>query len=297
MGGKPQIAFIGTGIMGAPMARNLLKAGYAVTVYNRTRAKAEALAGDGASVAETAADAAAGADVIITMLPDTPDVEAVLLGEGGVAAAARAGSVVIDMSTISPEATRRMAAALGERGIEMLDAPVSGGDKGAIAGTLSIMVGGKREVFERCRPVFEAMGKTILLCGPHGAGQLVKLCNQIAGAVTLLGVAEAVAFARAAGADPEAMIQAVGAGAAGSWAMNNLGPRMAAGDFAPGFMVDLMLKDLRIVEETASRAGQPLEAASLARALLEKARAGGDGREGTQAVYKVIAQGQGKAAK
>jgi 3-hydroxyisobutyrate dehydrogenase len=283
-----KVALIGTGLMGLPMARNLLKAGFAVTVFNRTRTRAEPLTGEGAIIAASPRDASELADVIITMVSDTPDVREVILGEQGVAKSARPGSTVIDMSTISPRATREIAAALADNGVEMLDAPVSGGEKGAIEATLSIMVGGKREVFEKCRPIFEAMGKKLVYCGGHGQGQMTKLCNQIAIATNLMAAAEAVTFAKKAGLDPLTMIEAVGAGAAGSWVINVLGPKMVNHDFAPGFMVKLQQKDLRLVMEAASELSVSLPGAALAHQLFAAVEAEGNGDLGTQSMIKVL---------
>ena len=283
-----RIAFIGTGTMGKPMTRNLLRAGYSVTVYNRTGARAEDLRADGARIVGSPREAAEGADIVITIVSDTPDVREVILGPGGVAESARAGSVVVDMSTISPRVTREIAAALRERGIDMLDAPVSGGEKGAIEGTLSIMAGGRREVFERCRTVLEAMGKKLVYCGEHGQGQMVKRCNQIAIVSNLIAAAEAVTFARKAGLDPMVMVDAVGAGAAGSWVISVLGPKMVSHDFAPGFMVKLQQKDMRLVMEAASELSVSLPGATLAHQLFTAVEADGNGDLGTQALVTVL---------
>src|SRR5262245_11746510 len=230
-----RVGFVGLGIMGRPMAKNLLKAGHTVVAYNRSAGPRAELAAAGATIAATPREAAAGAEAVITIVTDSPDVEHVILGPDGVAEGASPGTVVIDMSTISPEVTRRIGAALAERGVKMLDAPVSGGDAGAIAGTLSIMVGGDAADVETARPLFEAMGQRIVHCGSLGAGQTVKLCNQVAITGTLLGVCEALLFATKSGVDPLKMLEAVSAGAAGSWQMSNLGPRMVKRDFAPGF--------------------------------------------------------------
>lgn len=283
-----RIAFIGTGLMGAPMIRNLIRAGHSLVIYNRTRTRAEKLIPDGVEVVDSPAQAAKGAEVVITCISDTPDVEQVLLGPNGVIETARPGTVVIDMSTISPKETRRMAETLSARGITMLDAPVSGGEIGAIAGTLSIMVGGDVTAFDRMMPVFEAMGKTILHCGESGMGQTIKLCNQIAISTHLIAAAEAVAFARRTGADPHLMAKAVGAGAAGSWIINNVADKMADGDFAPGFMVKLMQKDLRLVMETANEIGLPLPGAELAFQLFEEVERQGGGDLGTQSIIQVV---------
>ncbi|MEX2431199.1 MAG: NAD(P)-dependent oxidoreductase [Dehalococcoidia bacterium] len=282
------VGIIGTGIMGAPMARNLAKAGFNVIAYNRTRSKAEALRDDGVAVADSIADVGRAAGVVITMVPDTPDVLAVVEGEDGLAASMQQGSVLIDMSTVSPGATRALAARLAEHGISMLDAPVSGGSWGAQQGTLSIMVGGVQEAFDRCVPVFEAMGKTITHMGPSGMGQTTKLVNQILVVGTVSAVAEALVFAAAQGADLLKTIEAVAGGAAGSWQLSNLAPRMAQGDFAPGFMVKLQQKDLRLVLEAAQEQHVPLAVTSLARQYFTALEADGLGGEGTQAVIKAV---------
>ena len=285
---ETRIGFIGTGLMGLPMARNLRRAGFPVTAYNRTRKRAEPLLADGAALADSPREVAARSDVVITIVSDTPDVQEVILGENGVVQAVRPGMTVIDMSTISPRVTRQIAADLAARGVDMLDAPVSGGEKGAIEATLSIMVGGRQEVFERCRPIFEAMGKKLVYCGDHGQGQMVKLCNQIAISSNLVACAEAVAFAKKAGLDPRTMIEAVGAGAAGSWVINVLGPKMAAHDFAPGFMVKLQQKDLRLVMQAASELGVSVPGAMLANQLFTAVEAEGGGDLGTQSLVTVL---------
>lgn len=283
-----RIGFIGTGVMGLPMARNLLRAGFAVTAYNRTASRAEPLRAEGAAIAATPREAATGADFIITMVSDTPDVRAVILGPNGAAEGAANGSAIIDMSTISPDATREIAGVLAQQGVAMLDAPVSGGWKGAIEGTLSIMVGGDAGTLDRARPILSAMGARITHCGDHGQGQMVKLCNQVAVANNLLAAAEAVVFARKAGVDPAIMLEAVGAGAGGSWAITNLGPRMASHDFAPGFMIKLQQKDLRIVMQAASEMAVTLPGTALVHQLLNAAEADGRADEGTQALVTVL---------
>ncbi len=282
------IGVVGTGIMGAPMARNLAKAGFSVIAYNRTRSKAEALGDGGVTVAASIAEIGRDSDMVITMLPDTPDVLEVVDGEGGLAQAMRPGSVLIDMSTISPSATREFAARLSARGVGMLDAPVSGGSWGAQQGTLSIMVGGEKEIFDRCLPIFQAMGKTITYMGPSGMGQTTKLVNQILVVGTATAVAEALVFAAAHDADLLKTIEAVAGGAAGSWQLSNLGPRMAQGDFAPGFMVKLQQKDLRLILEAAQEHHVPLAVTSLARQYFTALEAEGLGDEGTQAIVKAV---------
>jgi 3-hydroxyisobutyrate dehydrogenase len=286
--GIERVGFVGLGIMGAPMAGNLLKAGFKVTVWNRTASRTEPLAAAGASVAASPAAVARASEVTISCVSDSPDVEAVALGPRGVIEGAAAGSVYVDCSTISPAVARKVADALRGRGVEMLDAPVSGGDVGARAGTLAIMVGGEAAVFERCLPVLQAMGKTVVHVGPNGAGQVVKLCNQVAGGLNLLAMAEAIALSRGAGVDPGKMLEVVSAGAAGSWMLSNLGPRAVAGDFAPGFMVDLMQKDLRLVLETSAASRTPLPGTALVNQVFRMLEAEGRGRDGTQAIVDAV---------
>ncbi len=284
----PTVAFIGLGLMGRPMATNLLTAGFPVTVYNRSRPAVDALAAMGATVGASPGELAPASDVVITMLPDAPDVEGVLAGAGGVFAHARPETLVIDMSTIAPRAARRLHGAARERGLRMLDAPVSGGDKGAKAGTLSIMVGGAREDFERARPVFEALGKTITLCGPPGAGQLVKACNQIVAAIVLEAVSEALVFARAAGVDPEVMMRVLQGGMAHTRLMEVRGPTMAAHVFSPGFKAAHHLKDLRIVQEEAQAMGVGLPVTAQVREMFERLVARGDGALDNSAILTVV---------
>lgn len=285
-----RIGFVGLGIMGAPMAQNLLKAGFEVAVWNRTASKCEPLVSAGAKAAELPAAVAAASEVTVSCVTNSADVEEVVLGPSGIAEGAKPGSVHIDCSTISPEVTRQIAAKLAERQVQMLDAPVSGGDVGAKAGTLAIMVGGESATFERCLPVLQAMGKTIVHVGPSGAGQVVKLCNQVAGGLNLLAMAEAIALARRAGVDPAKMLEVVSAGAAGSWMLQNLGPRALDGDFAPGFMVELMQKDLRLALEAATASLTPLPGTALVNQLYTAIEAEGRGRDGTQAIVDAIAK-------
>jgi len=284
------IGFIGLGIMGMPMARNLLKAGFKVSVYNRTAEKADRLVPEGARKTGSLQELADGSSIIISIVSDTPDVASLLLGEDCLIEHTAPGTVIIDMSTISPQVTKELAERLREKGIHMLDAPVSGGEQGAIDGTLSIMVGGEPAVFERCRLVFEALGKNIIHVGGNGAGQTVKLVNQILVAGTLNAVSEALVFAQKQGVDLTKAIDAVKSGAAGSWQLANLAPRMVERDFRPGFMVDLMQKDLRLVMEAAEAKHVSLPATSLIHQLLATLQAHGDGKSGTQALVKVIEQ-------
>ena len=284
-----RIGFIGLGIMGVPMVANLLQAGYGVTVWNRSAGGINACSEMGAAAGASPRAVAEAADILITIVTDSPDVQQVLIDHPDAAIHGLApGSVVIDMSTISPVVTREIAARLAERGVAMLDAPVSGGDSGAKAGTLSIMIGGEAEVLDRCRPVLEAMGQTITHCGPNGAGQTVKLCNQVAIAGALLGVCEALALAQKSEVNPERMLAAISAGAAGSWQLSNLGPKIAERDFAPGFMIRLMQKDLRLALEAAADVLQPLPNTSLVQQLYYQLQAQGAGGDGTQALARVI---------
>jgi 3-hydroxyisobutyrate dehydrogenase len=280
-----EIAWIGTGIMGAPMVRRLLRAGHRVRVYNRSAEKARALAADGATVAAEAAEAARGADAVFIMVSDTPDVESVV---AKIEPALARGQLVIDMSTIAPEAERTIAARLAQAGADYLDAPVSGGETGAIEGTLAIMVGGVESAFNRARPLFELMGKRVTHMGPSGAGQTTKLANQIAVAVTLEAAAEALLFARQGGLDPAKVIEVIGAGAAGSWQLNNLGPKIVAGDYRPGFFVQLMRKDLRLVGEAAREQQLALPGLAMVTSMFNTASALGHDRDGTQAVAAAL---------
>jgi 3-hydroxyisobutyrate dehydrogenase len=282
------IGVIGLGIMGAPMARNLIRAGFEVTVYNRTASKADKLAGEGAVRAESIRELAGRCTTVITMVSDTPDVEEVVLGEQGIITGIQPGSVVIDMSTISPEATRRIACTLAEKGLHMLDAPVSGGEQGAIAGTLSIMAGGEVSIFTRCLPVFQALGKNIVHVGDHGMGQTVKLMNQILVVGNLNSVVEALAFAQGHGVDLLKAIEAVEKGAAGSWQLSNLGPKIINRDFRPGFMIDLMQKDLKLVVEAAADVRLPLPVTGLIHQMFYSLQSSGEGKNGTQALVKAL---------
>jgi len=283
-----RVGSVGLGIMGEAMARNLLMAGFELTIWNRTQARCDALLGEGARKAPPPAAVAAASEVTVSCVTDSPDVREVALGPGGVIEGAAPGSSYVDCSTISPSAAREVAAALSVRGVGMLDAPVSGGDVGARAGTLAIMAGGPDDVFQRCLPVLQAMGETIVRVGEAGAGQVVKLCNQVAAGLNLLAMAEAISLARRAGVDPAKMIEVVGAGAAGSWMLSNLGPRALRDDFAPGFMVELMQKDLRLVLESASETHTPLPGTALVHEIFRLIEARGRGREGTQSIVDAL---------
>ena len=283
-----RIGFIGLGIMGRGMAANILKAGFPLTVWNRTRDKTEALAAVGASVAVTPAALAAASDIIITCVSDTPDVQAVILDEDGVLHGAQPGSLVIDMSTISPAVTQQIAAALAERDVAMLDAPVSGGSEGAARGTLSIMVGGSAESLERAMPVLQTMGQRITHVGPSGAGQTVKLVNQVIVVGNCLAMAEGLMLAQAGGVDLEKALEAVSGGAAGSWMLSNRGPQILARDFRPGFTIALQQKDLRLVLEAADAVGTPVPGTALVFQLYRTLEARGLSGDGNHALIKAL---------
>jgi 3-hydroxyisobutyrate dehydrogenase len=283
-----RVGFIGLGIMGRGMVRNLLKNGFEVRVWNRTPAKVEEVSAEGAGPASSPGDVAHHTDIIITCVSDTPDVEAVLLGESGVIRGARPGSLVIDMSTISPQATEAIAAKLAEKDIHFLDAPVSGGSEGAARGTLSIMVGGDAADVERAMPVFQAMGKTITHVGGTGAGQTVKLVNQILVVGNMLAAAEALLFAQAGGVDLEKALAAVVGGAAGSWMLSNRGPQVLKRDWRPGFTIDLQQKDVRLVLTAADKLGVPLPGTALIFQLYRTLQAQGLGAEGNHALIKAL---------
>ncbi len=287
------IGLIGLGIMGQPMARNLLRAGYSLSVATRTSGKADRFADENSSLGNvksvrTPAEVAAASEIIITMVTDTPDVVAVARGDNGILSAAQAGTIIIDMSTISPQVTRELAEEAKSKGVFWLDAPVSGGEKGAIEGTLTIMVGGDEGALERARPVLAALGKRITHFGAAGNGQSAKLCNQIMTAVNLLSVCEALTFGAKAGLDLTTLHQALTGGAANSWALEVLGKKMIERDFKPAFMVKLQQKDLRLVLDAADANHTPLPAASLAHQLFAIVEAEGRGDDGTQSLLRVF---------
>jgi 2-hydroxy-3-oxopropionate reductase len=282
------VGFIGLGIMGRPMALNLHKAGHTLAVYGRRAETMQPLIAAGAKGCASPEDVASQADIVFVMVSDTPDVEHVVLGEKGVIHRARRGAVVVDMSTISPNATRRMATELAARGVEMLDAPVSGGEVGAVNGTLSIMVGGKAPVFEKVLPLFQAMGKNIVHVGENGAGQVAKACNQIVVAVTIEAVSEALTFARKNGVDAAKVRAALMGGFAGSKILEVHGQRMLDNDFKPGFKVKLHQKDLRIVMEDAGKLGLALPGAAIASQHLNALMGAGDGELDSAAIVKAI---------
>ena len=271
------IGFIGLGIMGRPMARNLSKAGFSLVVHNRSQGAIEELVRAGAKAAGSSEEVAREAEVIVLMLPNSPDVELVALGPRGLIGGVRAGQTVIDMSTISPIVSQKVGAALAEKGVRMLDAPVSGGEKGAIEGTLSIMVGGDAAVFEEMLPIFQAMGKTITRLGPLGAGGFTKLANQIIVAINLTALAEALTLAAKAGLDIELTLKALGGGLAGSRCLDQKTPNYLAHEFKPGFKIDLHYKDLGLIMDAARALGVPLPTTAVVQELFGALRVRGGG--------------------
>ena len=284
---KPRVGFIGLGIMGSAMAMNIHKAGFPLIVYNRTRSKTEPFTKLNIPVADSPREVAEKSDVVIDMVTDAPDVEEVLLGPNGVVHGAHPGLIVIDMSTNSPEHARYFARELSKYGIEFLDAPVTGGDIGARQGTLTIMVGGKYEVFQRVKPILEAMGKTIIYAGEVGNGQMLKLLNQIVVGIDMLAVAEAMALAKKAGIDMEKLFTVLSTGAANSFTVQYYMPKMMRGDFEPGFRAAHLKKDLRYALETANKLNVPLPGTALTLQLYNALVAKGLGEKGTQALLKL----------
>jgi len=274
--------------MGRPMAQNLLKAGFELTVYNRSKAPVDLLVSSGAASAESPKAVAERSDVVITMVTDSEAVKSVVLGRGGVIEGSHDGLVLIDMSTIAPAVARSVAGSLTSKGVPALDAPVSGGDKGAREGTLTIMVGGSATVFQACLPILKALGKKVVYMGPTGSGQLTKLANQILVACNMIGVSECLTFAKKAGLDLDRLIDSLSAGAASSWSLVNLGPKIASRDFAPGFKVKLLQKDLRYVLSAADDLDAPLPATSLVYGLYTEVEEKGMGDAGTQALVTAL---------
>jgi 3-hydroxyisobutyrate dehydrogenase len=282
-----EIAFIGTGVMGRSMAGHLMAAGHTVHVYNRTKEKASALLEKGARWHDSAGAAAAAADIVITMLGFPKDVEDTYLGAGGIVEKAKSGALLIDMTTSSPLLARKISEAAAARGLASLDAPVSGGDVGAREARLVIMTGGDSAAFDRAMPVFSLMGKNIALLGPAGSGQHCKMANQIAGAIGIVAVFEALAYAKSAGLDPSRVHASISGGAAGSWAMTILGPRALSGDFAPGFYVKHLRKDIAIAVASAKELGLDLPGLDCARRLYDKVSEKGWDELGTQVIYRL----------
>jgi len=284
--GTTRVGFVGLGIMGRSMAGHLQKAGYELHVYNRTKSKADELLEGGATWHDSPGEVAANADVVITMVGYPADVEEVYLGAGGIIEKAAAGAYLVDMTTSEPSLAVRIAEAASARGLHSLDAPVSGGDVGARNATLSIMVGGAAEDFEAVRPLLEIMGENIRLQGGPGAGQHTKMCNQIVVAGNMLAVAEGLTYARKSGLDPEEVLKSIGTGAAQSFLLNGLGPKMIAGDFAPGFFVHHFIKDMTIALKEAEAMGADLPGLKTAKRLYEKVAEAGAREDGTQALIK-----------
>jgi 2-hydroxy-3-oxopropionate reductase len=285
------VGFVGLGIMGKPMAENLIESGYALVVYNRTREKAEEL--DGATVADTPREVAEQSDVIITMLPDSPQVEEVLAGEDGVLEGVEDGALIVDMSTISPVVTEELSEKARERGSSMLDAPVSGGDVGAIEGTLSIMVGGSEEDFERARPLFEVMGKTVTHVGPLGTGQVVKAANQIVVALTIEAVSEALVLGSKGGVSPEKILDVLGGGLAGNKVMEVKREKLLSHSFDPGFRVELHHKDLGIALAAGREYGVTLPVTAIVDQMLETLKMRGRGDQDHSALLTLIEESSG----
>jgi 2-hydroxy-3-oxopropionate reductase len=286
-----RIGFIGLGIMGEPMAMNLVAAGFELTVHSRSPGPVDELVAAGAKRAASPREVAAASDVTITMLPDTPDVEQVLLGSDGVRDGAASGSLVIDMSSIDPGPTRTIAAALAERGVAMLDAPVSGGERGAIDGTLSIMVGGGAAAFDRATPIFDVLGANVVHVGGSGAGQVAKACNQLVVASTIEAVAEALLLAERAGVDPVKVREALLGGFAGSKILEVHGQRMLDRTFDPGFRIRLHRKDARIVEAAAADTGSPIPAFAVVAGQLQRAVDAGDGERDHSGLFLELERG------
>lgn len=284
-----RLGWIGTGVMGASMCGHLIRRGYPLTITTRSSDRAKALLADGAAWADTPADVAAASDIVFSMVGYPADVRDVLLGPDGALSRARPGAVVVDMTTSEPSLAVEIAVAAAARGVHALDAPVSGGDVGARAASLSIMVGGRADAFEAVRPCFEAMGTTIVRQGDHGAGQHTKMVNQILIASTMVAVSEALVYAYRVGLDVERVLTSVASGAAGSWSLSNLGPRVVAGNFAPGFFVDHLVKDLGIALAEAERSRLALPGLALAHQLYVALQAQGRGRDGTQALVHALA--------
>jgi 3-hydroxyisobutyrate dehydrogenase len=284
-----RVGWIGTGVMGAPMCGHLLHRGYPVTVTTRTRARADALLADGAAWADTPAEVAASSDIVFTMVGYPADVREVVLGPDGALSHAHAGAVMVDMTTSDPTLAIQIATVAGGHGVHVLDAPVSGGDVGAQKASLSIMVGGPNDVFEAVRPCFDVLGDTVVRQGDHGTGQRTKMVNQILVANTMVAVCEALIYAYRAGLDVEQVLVSVASGAAGSWALSNLAPRIVAGNFAPGFLVDHLVKDLGIALAEAERSRVALPGLALAHQLYVALQAQGRGRDGTQTLVHALA--------
>lgn len=285
---SPKVGFIGLGLMGKPMASNILKKGYKLTVYNRSKRSVEEIVDLGASRASSPREVGENSDIVIDMVTDEPDVREVLLGQGGVIEAARKGLTVIDMSTNSPDVAASISSALSASGVEFLDAPVTGGDKGARDATLTIMVGGEKQVFDRCLPVFRCMGKEIVYMGRTGLGQAAKLCNQVAVSLHTLATCESLLFATASGLNSETMLKVLTSGAASSWNLANLGPKIISRDFEPGFKAAHLHKDLKYVMRLADDRKLSLPGTGIVSQLFNAVVAKEYGEKGTQVLARVL---------
>lgn len=294
---KPTVGFIGLGIMGKPMACNLLRAGYSLVIHNRSQAPLAELLTIGAVAAQSPRQVAELSDRVITMLPDSPDVEQVALGPEGLIQGARPGLIYADMSTIAPTSAVRVANALAQKGVRCLDAPVSGGDVGAQQGTLSIMVGGDPATFEEMQPIFAVLGKSAVLCGPIGSGQTVKACNQVLVAVTIAGVSEALALGAKAGVDPATIVNVLSGGLARCGVLENRGQRMVHGDFQPGFKLRLHHKDLNIIRQTGREYGVPLPVTAVVAEVFAMAMSQGRGELDHTALLTVVEELAGTQAR
>lgn len=282
------IGFIGLGTMGRPMALNLLRAGYRLRVFNRTHSKMEELVSEGAAACKSYEDAAHGADVVITMLSNPPVVREVILGEQGALKGCSPDTIIIDMSTISPSVAVEISEECKSAGVRFLDAPVSGGESGAIAGTLSVMVGGDKDALDSTREILDVLSSKIIYMGESGKGQAAKLCNQVICALNILATCEGLALGKSLDLDLEKLLEAVSGGAAGSWMLSNLAPKMVSGDWAPGFRIALQQKDLNLALESATEENLHLIGTTTAGLLFNSAAQLGYGEEGTQALYKAI---------
>lgn len=287
---KPILGFIGLGIMGKPMVKNLLSAGYSVHVYNRSKESVHEMEDHGAIAAESPKEVAEHADITFTMVSNTPDVEEVILGENGVIHSLQPGKIVIDMSTISANATRIIAEEIKAAGADMLDAPVSGGEKGAIEGTLSVMVGGEESAFTQCLPVFEVLGSRVVHVGGNSAGQVVKSCNQVLAASTLAAMGEALVLGAKSGVDPEKIVEVLSGGAARCWALEVRAPHVLERDFEPGFKSKLQYKDLGLALELSKAIDSPMPITGIVHELYKGSMAMGNGEEDHSTVVKVIEQ-------
>ena len=294
---NPTIGVVGLGIMGLPMAKNLVDADYEVIGYNRSSQPMADLVAAGGERADSAAAAASAADILVTCLPDSSVVTEVMHQDDGILDGLEPGSIVVDMSTISPEVTKELADELDRRDVAMLDAPISGGEEGAIEGTLSIMVGGDADVLRTVRPVFEVLGESITHCGGSGAGQVTKACNQIVVANTMAAVSEALVFAEKAGANLDAVVDAISGGAAGCWTLDNRAPQMIRGDFAPGFFAEYQYKDLRIATQAGQAYGVPLPTTASTHELYKTAVETGYARDDNSGVMQVIEDMAGTTAR